>query len=440
MGTKKLLIAAIVLAALSGVLWWSNKHPDWGKDKKDLPAESPVLVNVSDAALDSIDIQKREGSKISLERESGKWSITTPTPYPADQDAATSMVSALSPANADSVVEDKPTDIAKYGLTNPTVTVTAHEKGGRTDQLLIGDDIPGGSLVYVRVAGNPKVYAVPSSLKTSFDKSLNDLRDKRLLTFDQGQLTRIDLTSGKTTIDFGKNGQSEWTIVQPRPYRADNFQVEELLRNLSGAKMDLSTPAADAEKAEHSFASGKPAATVKLTDSTGTQTLEVRKNGDDYFGKSSVVSGAYKLTADLGKQLDKSLDDYRNKKLFDFGFSDPNKIEIQQGSATRTFIKSGNDWKLDGKIMDSAAVQAIIDQLRELAATSFATDGFTTPAAAITIVSNDGKRTEKAEFCKTASGYLARRGAEPGLYQLDAKAVNDILEASGKVKQAASHK
>ena len=178
MGTKKLLIAAIVLAALSGLLWWSNKHPDWGKDKKDLPADTPVLVNVSDAALDGIDIQKRDGSKVSLERKSGKWSITAPTPYPADQDAVSSIASALSPANADSVVEDKPGDVAKYGLTSPSVTLTAHEKGGRTDQILIGDDIPGGSLVYVRVAGNPKVFAAASSLKTSFDKSLNDLRDK----------------------------------------------------------------------------------------------------------------------------------------------------------------------------------------------------------------------------------------------------------------------
>jgi hypothetical protein len=435
MGTKKLLIAAIVLAALSGVLWWSNKHPDWGQAKK-ADAETPALVNISDSSLAGIEIQKRDGSKVSLERQAGKWVITAPAAYPADQEAVNSIASALAPATADSVVEDKPGDVAKYGLTNPTVTVSIHEKGGRTDQLLFGDDIPAGSMVYLRVAGNPKVYAVPTSLKTSFDKSLNDLRDKRLLTFDQGQLTRIDLTAGKTTIDFGKNGQNEWAIVQPQPYRADNFQVEELLRNLSSAKMDLNAAPADVEKAQHGFSSGKPAATVKLTDSTGTQTLEVRKNGDDYFGKSSVVAGAYKLTPELGKQLEKPLDDFRNKKLFDFGFTDPTKIEIQG----KTFTKSGSDWKMDGKTMDPAAVQGLIDQLRELSATKFASDGFSSGAATISIVSNDGKRNEKAEFSKNAEGYLARRGAEPGLYQLDAKAVNDILEASNKVKPAASHK
>jgi hypothetical protein len=95
---------------------------------------------------------------------------------------------------------------------------------------------------------------------------------------------------------------------------------------------------------------------------------------------------------------------------------------------------------MDNKTMDSAAVQALIDQLRELAATKFATEGFTTAAASISIVSNDGKRTEKAEFSKTADGYLARRGTEPGLYELTAKSLNDILEASNKVKPAAGKK
>ncbi len=421
-----------MLAVLSGALWWSSKHPDWGTEKKE-QAESPVLLNVSDVALDSIDIQKKDAPKISLERKAGKWSITAPEAYPADQSVVSSMASSLSPANADSVIDDKPTDVAKYGLTNPSLTVSIHEKGGRSDQLTFGDEIPGGSsMVYLRVSGNPKVYAVPASFKTSFDKSLNDLRDKRLLTFEQSQVTRVDLNN----IEFGRNSQNEWAIVQPQPYRADNFGVEELLRKLSESKMDLGATPADTEKAQHEFASGKPVASVKLIDSNGTQTFEVHKNGDDYYGKSSVVNGVYKIDADLGKQLQKPLEDFRNKKIFDFGFSDPTRLEIQG----KTFTKSGSDWKADGKIMDSAAVQSIIDQLRELTATSFATEGFTTTAATITVVSGEGKRTEKAEFSKTADGYLARRGSEPGLYQLDAKPLNDILEASTKVKPAAATK
>jgi hypothetical protein len=333
-------------------------------------------------------------------------------------------------------VEEKPRDVGKYGLTNPTLTVSVHEKGGKSEQLLFGDDIPAGSMVYLRVAGNPKVYAAATSLKTSFDKSVNDLRDKRLLTFDQNQLTRIDMASGKATTEFGKNGQNEWAIVLPQPYRADNFQVEELLRKLGEAKMDLNAPVADVEKAKKGFTTGKPVAIAKLTDSAGTQTLEVRKTGDDYFGKSSVVDGDYKLAADLGKLFEKPLDEFRNKKIFDFGFSDPIKVEIQG----KTFTRTGSDWKVDGKVVASASVQEVIDKLRELTASKFTAGDFGGATASITVVSNDGKRTEKAEFAKDADGYLARRGMETSLYQLDGKSVDDILEASRKVKPAASHK
>src|SRR5581483_10053239 len=174
-----------------------------------------------------------------------------------------------------------------------------------------GDDVPTGSSVYARVNTSPKVYTVFSSTKSSFDKSLNDLRDKRLLTFDSNQLTSIDI-SGKTNIEFGKNNQNEWQIVKPQPYRADNFQVEELLRKLTDAKMDLSGTADDLKKTDAAYASGQPVAVAKVTDASGTQTLDVRKNKDDYYAKSSVVKGAYKISSDLGKELEKPLDDFRN--------------------------------------------------------------------------------------------------------------------------------
>ena len=271
---------------------------------------------------------------------------------------------------------------------------------------------------------------------------MNDLRDKRLLTFDQNQLSRVEIEGAKSAgIEFGKNAQSDWTILKPGPYRADNFQVDDLLRKLTDAKMDLSSAPDEATKAIAAYNAGQPVATAKLSDSAGTQTLGVRKNKDDYYAKSSVVNGSFKVSADLGKALEKSVDDYRNKKIFDFGFAaDPNKLEIQQSGSDKTFVKSGVDWTQGVKKLNAGDVQGLIDKLRELSASQFVTSGFTAPDITITVISNDGKRTEKAEFSKTANGYVARRGSEPPLYQLDAKAVNDILEASKSIKPAAAEK
>jgi hypothetical protein len=438
MKPRNLLIAAVLLAALSGVVWWAKKHPQ-ASPTSSSSTSSPKLAEIPDAQIQSIDLKKRDAAAVNLERQNGKWVITAPEAYAADQDAASSVASSLNPMTADSVVEDNPADPGKYGLKTPSLTVTVHEKNGKTAEILFGDDVPAGSLVYARMNSSPKVYAVSSSVKTSFDKSVNDLRDKRLLTFDSNKLTRADLISGKSDIEFGKNNQGDWQILKPQPYRADSFQVEELLRKLTDAKMDLAGSADDAKKAASGFASGHPVATVKVTDSSGTQSLDVRKNKDDYYAQSSVVKGAYKVSSDLGKELEKPLDDFRNKKIFDFGFSDPTKIEVQ-GSNGKVLTRSGTDWKMNGKTMDPGTVQALIDKLRDLSASKFVTSGFTTPEFSATITSNDGKRVEKAEFAKVADGYIARRENEPALYQLDAKSVNDVLDASKAIKPAAPAK
>ncbi len=433
-----LLIAAIILAALSGAVWWAKRHPQSAQTSSTATAPSPKLADIPQGQIQGIDLKKKDGSTLTIQRQNGKWAITGPEALPADQDAVNSVASSLSPVTADSVVEDKPSDVSKYGLNAPSLTVTVHEKSGKSDQIVFGDDVPAGSLVYARAGSDPKVYAVSSTVKSSLDKTANDLRDKRLLTFDQNQLTGIEVASGKSDITFGKNNANEWQIIKPEPYRADNFQVEELLRKLTDAKMDLSSSAEDSKKIDAAYASGQTVATAKVSDAAGTQALDVRKNKDDYYAKSSVVKGIYKISSDLGKELEKPLDDFRNKKIFDFGFTDPTKIEIQEGAADRVYVRSGTDWKLNGKTMEAGSIQAFIDKLRDISAAKFVTTGFTTPAVTVTVTSNDGKRIEKAEFAKVSDGYIARRQNEPALYQLDGKAVDDMLDASNKIKPAAS--
>ncbi len=437
MKPRNLLIAAAVLAALSGAVWYSKQHPP-SATSTTATASTPKLADIPEKAVQSIDLKKKDGSTITLARQNGKWNITSPAQYKADQDAVTSLSSALSPVSADNVVEEKATDLGRYGLNAPSLVVTVHRTNGKSDQISFGDDVPAGSLVYATANTNPKVYAVASSVKGSLDKSLNDLRDKRLLAFDTTKLTRLELTSPKSDVEFGKNGQNEWQIIKPQSYRADNFQVEELVRKLGDAKMDLSGSTEDAKKAAAAFASGSPVPTVKVTDSSGTETLEVRKNKDDFYAKSSMVAGVYKLAADTGKALDKNLEDFRNKKIFDFGFSDPTKIDVQSSSGSKSLTRSGTDWKMNGKTMDAGSVQAFLDKLRDAAATKFVTTGFGSPTLTVSVTSNEGRRTEKAEFSKVGDGYIARRENEPAEYQFDAKSVNDILEASNSIKPAAS--
>ena len=427
MKPKGLLIAVVLLAVLGGVTWWSNKSQ---ADKAKAPAaDAPAkLLTIPDDQFVEIKIKKVTDELLALKRENGKWQMTAPKPMAADQDAASSMVSTLGNLNADKVIEEKATDLKQYGLDIPTLDVQIVRKDGKTDRLLIGDDTLNGSGAYAKLANNAKVVTVGSFTKTSLDKRPDDLRDKRLLTFDADKLSRVELTAKGPAVEFGKNGQNEWQIVKPRPLRADGSAVDGLVSKLKDAKMDLS----EAEAAKK-FAAATKVATVTVTDAGGTQTMEVRRDKDkNVFARSSAVEGLYKANADLADAIDKGMDDFRNKKLFDFGFSDPSRVEVKGTGYT----KAGDKWTANGKTMDNASVQTLIDKLRDLAATKFAEKGGGEPVLAASVVSNNGKRNEKVSISKQGTQYFAQRDGEPSIYEVDAKVVEDLQKAASEVKEA----
>lgn len=427
MKPRGLLVAVCLLAVLGGVYWWSNKQQ--AAKAKNTPAATTKIVSIPDDQVQAIQIQHAGGETDDLKKQNGKWALTQPTALPADPDAAASLVSSVDSVTADQTVEDKPQDLSAYGLTHPKLTVTVTLTNGKTDELQIGDDTPTNSGAYAMKVGDPHVYTVGSYVKTSLDKKVADLRDKRLLTFDQDKLTRIEFQGKGPAIEFGKNSQNEWTIVKPQPLRADSAAVDNLVSKLRDAKMDLTNPDPDAAK---KFAGAPKIASVTVTDNTGNQTLEVHQDKDkNYFAKSSAVEGTYKIASDVGDALNKTLDDFRNKKVFDFGFSDPTAVEVNGTSYT----KSGDKWMSNGKTMDNSAVQNLIDKLRDLSATKFPPTGGGQQVMTISVTSNSGKRVEKVTITKQGDRYFAQREGEPSIYELDAKSVQDLQSAAGNIKE-----
>ena len=437
---RGLLIAAVLLAALSGVLWWSNKKKAAEETKPDTSA-TPRLVDIPQTQVTKVSITHKGSPAVVLEKTGGQWKITAPEQYGADQDTVNSLLSSLNPLNADKLVEDHPSDLAQFGLKDPSLTVAVTTTSGRTTTILAGDDLPTGGSSYAQLEGGAKVYTIPSYAKSGLDKTVNDLRDKRLLTFDSDKITRVDLAAKGKTVEFGKNNQNEWQILEPKPLRADGLQVDELVRRLKEARMDVSVSADDAKKAAAAYAGGTLVAEAKVTDAGGTQTLTVKKDkAGDYYAKSSAVAGVYKVTSDLGTGVDKTLDDFRNKKLFDFGFNEPNHIDIQDGAKSYSLQRNGEDWFQNGKKLDNLSVQNLIDKLRDLTATKFVDSGFGTPAIHINIVSNDGKKTEKAAFSASGPDFIGQREGETSLYSVDGKTMKDIAQAAADVKPAQEKK
>jgi len=435
MKIRGLLIATLVFLILAALLYYSNHHKPAEEIAKS-SSEAPAILKLDEATITKLEIKKKDSPAIILAKNnSGNWQIIESKPLGADQSMVTGALSSLSSLNSERVVEDKASDLNRYGLDQPALEVQVTEKDNKTQKLLMGDDTPAGGAVYAMLAGDPRIFTISSYSKTSLDRSLNDWRDKRLLTTNPDKISRIELIRQNQTIEFGRN-KEEWQILKPKPLRADSTQVSELLRKLTDARMDINGTTDEKETAS-AFARATPVATVKVTDESGIQDLEIRKNKDIDYAKSSVVEGAYKVNPDLGHALDKSLDDFRNKKLFDFGFSDPNKIELHSGTKAYFLTRSGEDWWSNGKKMDAAGVQSLVSKLRDLSAGKFVDSGFATPAVEATVTSDDSKRVEKVLISKSNSGYIAKRENEPELYELDSSAVDDLQKAADEMKPAA---
>ena len=438
MKLTRLLIAAALMAGLYGVVWWSNRQ-EKAKADKPAPDTSPKILALKDADIRQIEItRKDEPPTVIKKNDAGQWTITAPKPLAADQSSITSITSAVSSLSSDRVVDDNVTDLASYGLAPAVVTAKFTMADGKTSTLLIGENTPGGNNVYAKLDGDPRLFTTYSSSKDTFNKSYKDLRDKRLMTFDKDKTSRMELAvAGQAPLEFGRINQNEWQILKPKPMRADSFQVEDLVGRSHDAEMVPTLSDDDEKKYVAAFGSGQPVATLTATDPNGSQKLEVRKSKDDYYAKSSAVEGVHKLSQDLGKMLEKRLDDFRNKKVFDFGFSDPSHIEVKDNGKSKVVDKSGENWTSEGKNMDTVSVQAMIDKIRDLSATKFADSGFTTPDLEVTVVSDSGKRTEKVQIAPAGANFLARREGDSTLYQLDASAVSDLRKAANDVKAAA---
>lgn len=434
MKVRGLIIAAVVLAGLEVALYWSNHHKPSETAEASADA-APKILSLKQDAIDKLAIRDKSGNDVALSRDdSGNWKITAPKPMGADNNAVSSVLATVSSLNSDRLVEEKSSDLAQYGLSSPPLEVDITEKGNKTQKLLIGDSTPTGNL-YAKLESDPRVFTIAFYTKTALDKTPDDLRDKRLITIEPDKVSKFEVLGKNEDLELGRD-KDEWQIVKPAPSLADQSQVDQLVRAVTDARMVFAKDE-DQQKLAAAFAAGTPTGTAKVTGSSGTQQLEVRKDKNEYYAKSSIVDGVYRVAGTVGVELEKKPDDFRNKKLFTFGYNDPDKIEMHADSKAYYLTKGGDEWwSGDGKKVDSSSALNFVDKLRDLSATGFVNSGFSKPVIEISLKSNAGKSSEKVLIAKQGDEYVAKRENEPTLYELDAKSVDEVEKAAAGMKPA----
>ncbi|MGH9681927.1 MAG: DUF4340 domain-containing protein [Candidatus Acidiferrales bacterium] len=437
MKMKQLIAAAIVLVALTATLYWSNHHKP-SEDSTAASASATVKVlSLKQDEITKLEVKRPLGEDVVLNRAGpDEWKITSPRPLFADRDTVSAILYNLSPLDNATLVENKPGDLKEFGLADPAITITATEKNGQSKTVLVGDNTPTDSGAYAIVSGDPKLYSIGTNTKASFNKSLADLRDKRLLPVDYDKISSVEITGPKLNLTFDSN-DGQWTIQSPKGVRGDTSKLENIIEKLKLADMDPSTTDEDQKKAAEMFASGAPVAAIKATDALGAQTLQIRKNKSSYYAKTTAMEGTYKVADALGEAVNANIGDFREKRLFDFGEFTPDKIEMHDGIKAEFLTRNGEDWwSGDGKKMDPLSIDDLLRSIRELTATKLVNTGFARPELNLTVTSKSGKMVEKVAIAKQGNDFIAKRENDPILYEMEAKTIADLRKSADGVKPA----
>ena len=434
-----LMIALGVLVILGGFVYYTEENPPASDDDK-----TPI-VDVEQDSIQKIIVTRLDKDPIELQRgEDDKWTFGEPLTIPADEFSVNSMVSSLASMDSDRVVEENVINWTPYGLTGGgTVQVEAEVKAeaedDKTYRVIFGSDTPTGSGVYARLDGDPRLFTVYSYVKSGFEKEVFDLRDKKLLQVDDDKIAHVVLNASGGSIEFGKTGDDAWQILQPRPLRADNFTVGDLVRSVRNAEMMSVLEEGGEPSGEYDFS--KPTASVEVVDEGGTHSLTVAKDEEDkYYAKSSDLEGVYEVSSTMAEGLDKKLEGFRNKKLFDFGFKEISKLELRDGGTRVAVEKKEDKWRLtseDERELDSGKVQTTIDKLRDLTAKSFTSDnkadlgmyGLTAPVIEAKVALAEGGGDEVVISSPEEDLVYAARAGQPSTYEVEKSAVEAIQQA-----------
>ena len=151
--------------------------------------ELPVLqpVKTSDITRVTIDTPKEN---ISLYRKGGKW-VVGEQAFAADENQikqATEIIGNLILTTLAS--ESK--NYERYELDDDhKITVKAWSEDALVRDFEVGKSAPSFRHTFVKLAGDHRVYHARENFRRVFEKTLDDLRDKTVLSFDKNQINRI---------------------------------------------------------------------------------------------------------------------------------------------------------------------------------------------------------------------------------------------------------
>jgi hypothetical protein len=183
-------ILLLVALALGAFVWFYEIEGEEAREEA-AAAEKRLFPGLEAEDVQWVQLGTRDGAQATLERGDEGWVLVEPVAFAADAFAADCIASNLADLGSESVLED-PQASEEYGLAEGA-RVIRFRAGDEEHVLRIGDTTPIGGGSYARVEGRDAVVTIPTFKATSFDKSLADLRERRIVALDTAAVERVEV-------------------------------------------------------------------------------------------------------------------------------------------------------------------------------------------------------------------------------------------------------
>lgn len=248
------------------------------------------LLGVSEYDIASLKLTNENGS-VELAKKDGEWAISAPSAVAAEASEVNSLITDVTSAKAESLVEEDTSDLAKFGLNKTSVTVAAKLTTGGEKVLQIGSKV--NDSYYAKTSDNPKVMKIFGTLFETLNKAkFASLRSKQFYKLNRDELTRFDISNAHGRLVAEKK-DDKWMVVEPadkKDKEAQPFKLFTPFESRAADVLDKATPAILAKFA-------KPAVEVRLTEKSGkTTVLKISQaDGDDIYLRVEGRPELYKM-------------------------------------------------------------------------------------------------------------------------------------------------
>ncbi len=423
------LIAILILALLLAYLFLFELK----KTSEEGEGNGVVFTDVKKEQINEISLKYPSETVVCLKKGEDWFVLEGSKEFKADDNIISRMIADISDMKVEKVVSENPTDLAGFGLGEPKVEVLA-KASDKEIRLAIGDESPVGTGTYILANGENKVLLVERSSILSFlDKSVDDIRDKQIVSLSEDKIKGMRFKSGGLTFELERK-DGEWVGKDILEYvEIDQDKISGVASTLS--RLRVSNFESDEPKELKSYGLDPSSIEVELIgDGENTHILFGNKKEDGgYYLKLSSGDSIYSVPDYVYNQVPKELNDFRVVRVLKLDPEKVGRVEIERAGDTISLLREEGNWVLENekdKNVDEGKVQELLEEINDIEVEEFVDDnpgdlapyGLDKPGIQITISEGDKKTT--LFFGKTENERVyAKVADERSVYTLD----NEIL-------------